>query len=204
MASDGEPLERAYPYRAGFKAMGCAFLVFGTIGAGGLSLIPLGCGQVRGGNAPLGALICLGAALTAPMALLAVGALVVGVRDTFAPPVLKVTPGAVRLPHDLRGAYLNKTADGEPDTSGPRTHPEEVPFAAIRWARREAGTGPGNDRLLIVHTLGTATLELHQSMMRAADLDELETILRAAVPEAFVALPVPQEPPRPEGPTDAF
>jgi hypothetical protein len=53
---------------------------------------------------------------------------------------------------------------------------------------------------MIVHQLSPATLELQQGMMRPSDFDELETVLRAAVPEAFTALPVPISPP-PE-PTD--
>jgi hypothetical protein len=53
---------------------------------------------------------------------------------------------------------------------------------------------------VIVHDLSSVTLELKQDMMRATDFDELETVLRAAVPEAFVALPVPPPPPPP---TDA-
>jgi hypothetical protein len=133
------------------------------------------------------------------MILFAVAAFVVAVRDTVRPPLVRVTPAALLLPDDARGQPLEKDEHGNPKPDGPRTHPEEIPFTAIRWIRREAGTG--NDRLLIVHNLSTATLELQQNMMSAADFEELETVLRAAVPEAFVALPVPTSPPpdRPDG-----
>jgi hypothetical protein len=192
---DEEPLERAYPYRTGWKVLGCLFLVCATAGAGGTVLVPVCCEQWRNGNAAFGALAMLGAPCTAFAILFAVMAFAFAVRDAVRPPVLRLTPTSLLLPDDARGQALEKDEHGNPKADGPRTHPEEIPFTAIRWVRREAGTSPGNDRLLIVHQLSQATLELQQNMMRAPDFDELETVLRAAVPEAFVALPVPISPP---------
>lgn len=194
---DEEPVaERAYPYRTGWKVLGCTSLFLGLAGAAGTVLVPVCCDQWRNGNVAFGAIALLGAPCTLMSILLAVMAFVSGVRESIRPPLLRVTTRALLLPEQAQGVPLEKDARGNPLSDGPRTHPEELPFAAIRWVRRETGTGgTGNDRLVIVHNLSAATLELHQNMMRAADFDELETVLRAAVPEAFAALPVPQPPP---------
>lgn len=193
---DEPPPERAYPYRTGWKVAGCVSLVCATAGAGGTVLVPVCCEQWRNGNMAFAPLAVLGAPCTAFTILLAVVAFGMAVRDAFRPPLVRVTPSALLLPTDARGQALEKDARGNPKRDGPWTQPEEIPFAAIRWVRREAGISPGLDRLLIVHDLSPATLELQQSMMTAADFDELETVLRAAVPEAFTALPTPP-PPRP-------
>ena len=193
---DDDPPERVYPYRTGWKVFGCTSLMLGLAGAAGTVLVPVCCDQWRNGNMAFGALALLGAPCTLMSLVLAVAAFASGVRESIRPPLLRVTTTAVLLPEQTRGAPLEKDAQGNPQPDGPLTHPEEIPFTAIRWIRRETGTGgPGNDRLVIVHTLSAATLELQQSMMLSADFDELETVLRAAVPEAFVALPVPQSPP---------
>jgi hypothetical protein len=169
-------------------------------GAGGVALVPVCCDQWRnGGNLAFGALAVVGAPCTLMAVLFAVLAFVLAVRETVSPPLVRVTLTALLLPDDVRGQGLEKDEKGNPKMDGPRQHPEELPFRAIRWVRREAGSPAGNDKLVIVHDLSPATLELHQSMMRPADFDELETVLRRAVPEAFTALPVPQTPP----PTDA-
>ena len=194
MAFEEPPLERAYPYRTGWKVLGCFGLVSATVGAGGTMLVPICCEQWRNGNVAFGALAILGAPCTALTILFAVFAFVSAAREAISPPLLRVTPTALLLPEDARGQLLEKDEHGTPKTDGPRTHPEEIPFTAIRWIRRETGTTPGDDRLVIVHALSTATLELQQGMMMPADFDELETVLRAAVPEAFAALPVPQSP----------
>ena len=199
-----DDLERAYPYCTGWKMTGCISLFMALVGAAGMMLVPLCCDQWRNGNNPAFAVLAvLGAPCTAMSVLLAVAAFGITVRDAVRPPLLRVTPTTIILPSDARGQALEKDARGNPIYSGPRTHPEEIPFTAIRWVRREVGTPPGNDRLLIVHTLSPATLELQQSLMRDADFDELETVLRAAVPEAFKALPVPLAPPSPP-PADGF
>jgi hypothetical protein len=198
---DESPLERAYPYCTGWKVLGCTSLFFAVAGAAGAVLVPVCCERwANGNNVAFGALAVLGLPCTLMSVLMAVVAFIGAVRDAVRPSLLRVTPSALRLPTDARGQPLEKDEQGNPKQDGPRTHPEEIPFRAIRWIRREAGTSPGHDRLLIVHELSPATLELQQNMMRPADFDELETVLRAAVPEAFVALPVPS-PPSPK-PTD--
>jgi hypothetical protein len=200
---DEPSLERAYPYRAGWKVTGCLGLGFAVLAAGGVLLVPVCCDQWRNGNVAFGALAVLGAPCTLLAALMAVATFVLAVKETVRPTLLRLTPAALLLPDAARGQPLQKDARGNPKYDGPWTHPVQIPFAAIRWIRREAGTsGPGDDKLLIVHALSEATLELHQSMMRPADFDELETVLRAAVPEAFAALPVPALPPPP--PADAI
>lgn len=194
MSFDGDPLERAYPYRIGLGVIGCTSAVFGMIGAFGLVLMPFGCDQVNNGNIMFGWAVIAGGLCTAPVILLALASVVVGVRDAVAPPLLRVTPTALILPDALRGEALEKDENGNPDLDGPRTHPEEIPFVRVRWARREGGASAGNDRILIVHDGAAVTLEIRQSMMRSDDFDELETVLRAAAPEAFAALPVPPSP----------
>lgn len=189
------PLERAYPYRTSWKLSGCMGLGFTVFALAGMALVPLCCEQWRNGNVAFGALAALGAPCTLMSILFAFLGFALAVRDAVRPPLLRVTPATLLLPEDARGQPLEKDENGNPKADGPRTHPEEIPFTAIRWVRREAGHAPGNDRLLIVHQLSPATLELHQNMMRAADFDELETVLRAAIPEAFTALPVPSPPP---------
>jgi hypothetical protein len=58
-----------------------------------------------------------------------------------------------------------------------------VPFAAIRRVTR---SGPRfNELLEVAHDLAAEPLTLRQHMMRAADFEELEKLLRAAVPQAF-------------------
>lgn len=196
---DDAPLERTYPYRTGWKALSCLSLCFGVTSAGGVALVPICCDQWRnGGNLVFGALALVGAPCTLVAILFAVAAFIVAVRDAVRPPLVRVTLTALQLPDEVRGQALEKDEQGNPKMDGPRQHPEELPFKAIRWVRRETGSTPGNDKLVIVHELSPVTLELQQSMMLPADFDELETVLRRAVPEAFTALPVPQTPPSPD------
>ncbi|MBN9121393.1 MAG: hypothetical protein J0I06_19950 [Planctomycetes bacterium] len=201
-----EPPGRAYPYRTGWKFFGCVFLLSAGIGAAGTVLVPACCDQWRNGNnAAFAVLAVAGAPCTVFSILFAVLVFAFAVKDAVRPALVRVTPAALLLPDDARGQPLEKDERGAPKYDGPRTHPAAIPFTAIRWVRREAGTAPGEGRLLIVHELSPATLELHQYKMRPADFDELETVLRAAVPEAFAALPVPSAPPpspspdRPDG-----
>jgi hypothetical protein len=201
MAFEEEPLERAYPYCTGWRMTGCISLFLGLVGAAGMVLVPVCCDQWRNGKPAFAVLAVVGAPCTLVTVLAAVVALGFAVRDAIRPALLRVTPSALLLPNDARGQPLEKDEKGNPKSDGPRTHPAEIPFAAIRWVRREAGATPGNDKLMIVHDLSPVTLELRQNLMRAADFDELETVLRAAVPEAFAALPVAPPPPPP--PTDA-
>lgn len=197
MSFEGDPLERAYPYCVGWRMASCMALFLAAVGAGGMILMPFGCEQIRGGNVAFGWAVVAGGLCTTPVILLALAAAFVAGRDLISPPVLRLTPTALRLSDDLQGPALEKDESGNPKPDSPRTHPEEIPFVRIRWIRRETTGSAGWDKLLIVHDLGTVTLELQQSMMRPADFDELETVLRAAIPEAFVALPTPPSP-RPE------
>jgi hypothetical protein len=196
---DEAPLERVYPYRTSLTAFGCGFVACAAIGAAGMMLVPMCCEQWRNGNVAFGPLAVMGAPCTAFAVLMAVVAILAGLKEAIRPPLLRVTTASLVLPESARGQALEKDARGNPKRDGPHTHPEEVPFTTIRWVRREAdtGTGAGRDKLMIVHDSSPVTLELQQSMMRAADFDELEAVLRAAVPEAFAALPTPPPPPRP-------
>jgi hypothetical protein len=195
-----EPLERVYPYRTSLTAFGCGFVACAAIGAAGMALVPMCCERWQNGNVAFAPLAVVGAPCTAFAILMAIVAIFAAVKERILPPVLRVTTMSLVLPESARGQALEKDARGNPKRDGPWTHPEEIPFSAIRWVRRETGPGTGRDRLLIVHDLSTVTLELQQNMMRAADFDELETVLRAAVPNAFTALPVPNPP----GPTDGI
>jgi hypothetical protein len=195
MTPDADPtLERAYPYHSGWKVMGCGVLLFGTLGAAGVALMPFGCEQVRQGRMPLGVALMVIGLFAAPMILMAVVALVAGIRDSISPPMLRVTPTALLLPEGPRGETPLDDS-GEPRKDVPPPQPEEIPFTAIKWVRRERMYNPGSDRLLIVHDLAPTTLVIEQYMMYAADFDELETVLRAAIPGAFA--PAPPTPPAP-------
>jgi hypothetical protein len=86
-----------------------------------------------------------------------------------------------------------KDENGQPIPDAPKPQPEEIPFTAIKWIRRE--DGPGGSQLLIVHDLSPTTLIISQFNLNGADFDELQTILKAAVPAAFAAAPPPPPPP---------
>jgi hypothetical protein len=200
MTPDADPgLERAYPYCEGWRVAGCMALLYTLLGAGGLTLIPAGCERVRQGELPIGIALVVTGLFGAPLILLAALATLMGVRDTFRPQLLRVTPTALLLPMQLRRESTPVELDerGEPkERKVPPAHPEELPFAAVRWVRREGKPNPGSDKLMIVHDLAPVTLVIEQFMMRREDFDELETVLRAAVPAAFTpASPVPPEPP---------
>jgi hypothetical protein len=190
---DADPtLERAYPYYTGWKVMGCAVLMFGTLGAGGVALMPFGCEQVRQGRLPIGIALMVIGLFAIPLILMAVLGLFAGIQDQIRPPHLRVTPTGLLLPDSLQGR-LQLDESGEPKKEAPPPQPEEIPFTAIKWVRRERLYNPGSDRLLIVHDLTPTTLVIEQSLMYAADFDELETVLRAAIPAAFA--PAPPTPP---------
>jgi hypothetical protein len=187
--ADSDPtLERAYPYCSGLRVMGCAAFFFAAVGGAGVAMMPFGCEQMRAGKLPLGvALLAIGL-FTTPMLLFAVLALVTGIRNTVRPPLLRVTPAAIVLPDESRGEPPQVEPAGPVGDSQP-PHPPEIPFAAIRWARRESNVNPGSDRLVIVHDLAPTTLVIEQYMMRREDFDELEMVLRAAIPAAFAPAP---------------
>src|SRR5262245_50041635 len=189
------PAERQYPYRAGWMSLGCAVLLLSMLGSGGAALLPVGCEKFRDGNLPVGIALLVIGVFGAPLLLVALGVLFVGIREAIRPRLLRVTTGSLILPINLR---QNSTAEEE-DEHGekkrvPPAHPEEVPFAAIRWIRREGPPNPGSDKLMIVHDLSKQTLVIEQYMMRTADFNELESVLRTAVPGAFASAP-PTTPP---------
>lgn len=185
MASD---LERAYPYRLGWWSVGCGVLLFGVLGSGAIALIPFGYEQVQAGKMPIGVAMVVAGLFGSPMLLGAVLALVGGIRESIRPPLLRVTPAALLLPESLRGVQPTD-ADREANPEYTPPQPAEIPFAAIRWVRREGPLHPGSHKLVIVHDLAPATLVIEQSMMRPGDFDELESVLRAAVPAAFAPAP---------------
>jgi hypothetical protein len=191
---DEAPLERAYPYHASWKSLACAILFLAAIGTLGAGLVPFGCALRRDGQQVLGSVVatfgvCVGVML--PFSLLLV---VFGVKQAIFPDLVRVTPASLVLPDSLRGIDNSQADEKEPPK--PAQQPEEIPFSAIRWVRRETTPSPGSDTLVIVHDLSGFTLELKQYMMRPEDFDELETVLRAAIPAAFTAAPpVPPSPP---------
>jgi hypothetical protein len=208
MASD-PTLERAYPYRSGWRVIGCGVLIFGTMGGAAVALVPFGCERVQNGQMPLGVAMMVAGLFGTPMLFMALVGLVTGVRESIAPPTLRVTPTALILPVSLKGTTPGdesgeKPAEplvvyGHPVTppEGSRqgaTHPDEIPFSAIRWVRREGPVNPGSHKLVIVHDLAPTTLVIEQYMMQWGDFDELEAVLRAAIPAAFAPAP-------PAGPT---
>ncbi len=184
MREDEAP-ERAYPYWRGWHAVGCAVVFFGLVGTVGVSLIPAGYDKVQTGQLPTGiALLVLGV-FGVPTLVMSLLTLLGGVRDTVRPPLLRVTGVALVLPTEARGEPPQDEF-GEPVSDAP-PHPEVVPFAAIRWVRR---TGPPLNQVLeIGHDLSTTPLQIVRHMMRQADFDDLERLLRAALPAAFAAVP---------------
>jgi hypothetical protein len=193
MSAEHEPiLERAYRYHAGWLTMGCLSLFFGAIGAAGLTFLPVGCEKMRNGEMVSGVFIAAACLIATSALLLAVIALGLGVFHIIRPPLLRVTPTALILPQSLRGSA---TLDSSGKEVKPPPQPEEVPFSAIRWVRRETGSTPDTAKLMIVHDLSPATLVIDRSMMSREDFEELETVLRSAVPDVFGPAPLP--PPSP-------
>ncbi len=195
MATDtGEILERAYPIRTGCAAMGCAVLFLVSLGAAGVAGMPAGCEKVQNGQGwelALGWLIVVLCGLALPTLLLAPVLLYVAVVDARRPQFLRITTTALQLPPRLQGVRPTDEK-GEPLPDAPTPQPEEIPFSAIQWIRREDGVG--GSQLLLVHNLRPTTLVISQYIMQAADFEELERILRAALSAAFAAAP-PQTPP---------
>lgn len=199
MASDPDPgLERDYRYRAGCGVMGCAFLFVAGLGAGGCALVPVGCEQFRNGQKVLGGVLVGVGVVVSPLTLMAVLVLGMALRDLTRPPLLRVTPTALWLPKSLRGEVTKDSTTEDTPPPDPtnllRQQPEEIPFATIRWVRREVGPVARAERLVIVHDLSPTRLTIEISMMRTEDFEELETVLRAAIPRAFLAAPATDPP----------
>ncbi len=186
MASEDQPpAEHAYPYWRGWQAVGCAVLFFGLIGSIGVSLIPAGYEKVQVGQLPTGIALLILGVLGIPTLMMSFFVLLAGIRDTFRPPLLRVTATALVLPIEARGEPPQDEY-GEPVSDEP-PHPQTLPFTAIRWVRR--GGTRFNHTLEVAHELSESLVRIERYMMRPADFDALETVLRAALPEAFAAAP---------------
>ena len=186
MAFEGEPpAEHAYPYWSGWHVVGCAVLFFGLLGAVGVGLLPAGYEKVQNGQLPTGVALMVLGVFGIPTLVMAFLTLAGGVRDTLRPPLLRVTATALVLPAEARGEPP-QDEHGEPLSEEP-PHPETIPFAAIRWVRR--GGPRFKQSLEVAHDLSASTLHLARDMMRAADFDKLEAVLRSALPEAFATAP---------------
>lgn len=186
MTTEPKPLiERAYPYWTGWHVVGCAILFFGLLGSIGVALLPAGYERLQTGDLPTGIAMMVMGLFGVPTLAMSLLSLAGGLRDTFRPPLLKLTATALLLPTEARGEPPQDEY-GEP-TSTEQPHPQEVPFAAVRWVKRSGP--PLNPVLLISHELSTQELQLRRNMMRKADFDDLEAVLRAALPTAFQNAP---------------
>lgn len=190
MPSDELPPERAYPYWAGWHIVGCAILFFGLVGSIGVALLPAGYERIQTGDLPTGVAMMVIGVFGIPTLAMAFLSLAGGIRDTFRPPLLRVTATAFLLPIEARGDPPHDEY-GEPIGEEP-PHPAELPFTAIRWVRRH---GPRFNQVMeIAHELSEQVLVLKEHMMRTADFDDLEAVLRATIPAAFLTAP-PAPPP---------
>ncbi len=188
MASEiGPAFERSYRYQASWGPLGCACLLLLTFASTAIALVSYGIEQIGNGQMFLGVSALIIGGLTGLSVIFVLFGIVVAVRAIVSPSQVRLSTSALHLPTSFFCGLATRVAEGTDRDSSEQ--PEEIPYRAIRWVRRETGTAPGNDRLMIAHELSTETLEVRQSMMRPDDFDELETILRAAVPDAFAAAP---------------
>ena len=175
MAFEVESLDRAYPYWPGWGTVGCAIVFFGLVGGIGVSLLPGGYDRVQTGDLPTGIAMMVIGVFGIPTLGMAFLSFVGGIRDTFRPPLLRVTATTLLLPAGARGDPPEDEY-GEPISKEP-PQPETVPFSAIRRITRG---GPRlNEILEVTHDLSTTPLQIKQHMMRAADFEDLEMVLRA-------------------------
>jgi hypothetical protein len=187
---DESPDTRAYAYWIGWHVAGCAILFFGLLGSIGVSLIPAGYERVQTGDLPTGIAMMVIGVFGIPTLGMAFLSIYAAVRDTFWPPLLRVTAVALVLPIEARG-QPPQDEYGEPIGEEP-PHPEQIPFTAVRWIKR---AGPRlNDFLLVAHDLSKEELRLERRMMWGGDFEELESVLRAALPAAFLSAPPDPQP----------
>jgi hypothetical protein len=181
------PFERAYPYRPGWPTACCGVFLFGVMGLAAMALVPVGYAKLQNDQLPVGVAMIVGGLFGIPLLFMAIASITVAIRNSVRPPFLCVTPTALHLPMHLREESTPDELDehGEVKRDVPPAHPEEIPFAAIRSARRESKLNPGSDKLVIEHALAKAPLVIEQFMMSPSDFDELETVLRAAIPAVF-------------------
>jgi hypothetical protein len=176
--------ECGYPYSTSLRAIGCAALVFALLGGAGAAMLPFGYEQLRAGKMPLGVALMVVGLFTLPLLFFSFSTLYSGIRDYIRPPLVRVTTTALLLPPAPRACRPDQEKQderGEPKDLDPPTHPEAIPFAAIRALYRESKINPGSDRLVIVHDLASIRLVIEQCMMRPADFDDLERVLRASL-----------------------
>jgi hypothetical protein len=188
MASEIDPaFERSYRYQASWGSLGCACLLLLTFGCTGVALVSYGIEQIGNGQMFLGVSALIIGGLTGLSLIFLLFGIVVAFRAIVNPSQVRLSTSALHLPTSFFYGLATRVAEGaEPD---PSEQPEEVPYRAIRWVRRDKGPTPETDRLTIAHELSSETLTIRQSMMRPDDFDELEMILHTAVPDAFAAAP---------------
>ena len=187
---------RSFPYHAGWRAMACGAFFFGVLGGVGAAMLPFGCEQNRAGRLPLAIALWIIGGFGIPMLFFALFAIYAGIRDSIAPPLLRLTATSLLLPAILRQRTCEEEEiddRGEPkNPDPPAAHPEVIPFTAIRSVRRENALRIGTV-MTVVHDLGEQSLVIEQGMMNREDFEELEAVLRVAIPAAFVPAP-PIEP----------
>jgi hypothetical protein len=185
MSNEAGKTERAYAYWVGWHVAGCAILFFGLLGSIGVSLLPAGYARVQSGDLPTGVAMMVIGAFGVPTLGMAFLSIYACIRDTFWPPVLRVTATGLVLPIEARGDPPQDEY-GEPIGEEP-PHPEQIPFTAIRWIKR---SGPRFSNVLAVaHDLSKEELCIRQCMMWSTEFEELEAVLRAALPAAFLSAP---------------
>ena len=181
MASEVGAEERAYPYWTGWHMVGCSVLFFGLFGGFAVSLLPAGYERVRTGDLPTGVAMMVMGVFGLPTLGMSLWSLVAGVRDTFRPPVLKLTTSELVLPVEARG-QPPQDEYGEPVSEEP-PHPAVLPLGAVRSVEI-VGT-PSKLALVVVHTLSKEPLRIERYMMRADDFEDLGKRLQAALPTSF-------------------
>jgi hypothetical protein len=185
---DEAPLERSYPYRMSWRSLGCLIASLASVGVVGIQLLLVGCERIQQGNLPVGIFLGGLGACGIPLMLLAGVMFVGGIRDTLRPPLLRVSTTELILPDCLQHDTHGETTEppDRPAAAVPSlAHPERIPFAAIRQVSRGTALDPGDEQLIIEHELCPHPLVIQQNMMNPSDFDELETVLRVAVPQAF-------------------
>jgi hypothetical protein len=173
--------------------MACGAFFFGVLGGVGAAMLPVGCEQNRAGRLPIAVALWVIGGFGVPMLFFALFAIYAGIRDSIAPPLLRLTTTSLVLPAILRQRTCEEEEDdrGEPKNPDPSpAHPEVIPFTAIRTVTCENALRIGTV-MTVMHDLSEQSLVIEQGMMNREDFDELGTILRATIPTAFASTPPP-------------
>jgi hypothetical protein len=182
----------SFPYHAGWRAMACGAFFFGVLGGVGAAMLPVGCEQNRAGRLPIAVALWVIGGFGIPMLFFAIFAIYAGIRDSIAPPLVRLTTTSLVLPAILRQRTCeDEEVDdrGEPKNLDPSpAHPQVIPFTAIRTIRCENALRIGTI-MTVMHDLSEQSLVIEQGMMNREDFDELGAILRATIPTAFVSTP---------------